>query len=298
MTTSPGSMMRRDLERMAANPTPLIGRPVTDQNVIDDFEFRAKNAGSSRAQISEAWAARLKQEAEEKALLPFTHGTPPGGKTLAGWKAWRDGLRDELDGLHVGAEGLRKHLEAPEATQRSLAEAIASGARRMLAGMGIGTAEPELESALAPGQLEARLAAEKRASAEASAALEIVNEKIAVTEKQLAAIEARADEFVRPALRELAEPLGTRYVKVINELAEVMSLIWAAEPMARDLEWGSGWHGFEKLDLPLTGLASTKLVPPAKFRVRVSDAHRAFWKNARNTLLADPKAKISLPKAA
>jgi hypothetical protein len=56
---------------------------------------------------------------------------------LPAWKAWRDQKRDELDALHVAAERLQKHLEAPEATQRSITEAIASGARRMLANMGI-----------------------------------------------------------------------------------------------------------------------------------------------------------------
>jgi hypothetical protein len=113
--------------------------------------------------------------------------------------------------------------------------------------------------------LKARLEAERRAAREATAAPEIVNRKIAITEKQLvAAIEARADEFVRPSLQALAEPLGVRYVKACNEIAEVMSLIWAAQPLIRGVEWNSGWHGFEKLDLPRCGLDSTKLVPVSR----------------------------------
>jgi hypothetical protein len=302
--TFPGSIFRNDVMRTASES--FLPRSVMNQAGVAaataDFEDRAKHGGkTTTAEISAEWRKRLDEEKEAEALRPFTEGTPPGGNTLQAWKAWCDGLRDELDTLHTAAERLQKHLQAPEATQRSLTEAIARGARRMLAGLGVGTAEPELEgSALAPGQLEARLAAERRASAEASAALEIVNAKIRETEQRLRAVRARADEFVRPAIRAIMEPLSVRYIRAVNELREVMSLMWAAVPLLGGTgTYGSGFDNFEfsGFNLPRPGLDGTKLVPDSKLKIRIDDKDVAFWRNARESLLADPRAKISLPKS-
>jgi hypothetical protein len=298
MSTFPGSIFRNDAVRTVQES--FLPRSVMNQAGVAaataDFEDRERNKGPSSSEISAEFRRRIEADREAEALRPFTEGEPPGGNTLVGWKAWHNQKRDELDSYHVAAERLGKHLDAPEATQRSLTEAIASGARKMLAGMGIGTADAEPDAVLAPGQLEARLEAERRAAREATAALEIVNAKIAVTEKQLAAIEARADEFVRPALRELAEALGTQYVRVVNQFREVSSLLWALTPLlGGEGKFASGFQAFQRLDLPRPGLYSTKLVPESKFKIRIDDKDVAFWRNARESLLADPRAKITLP---
>jgi hypothetical protein len=298
MGISPSGLLREEAARLSLVPQ---SRSVMNQAGVAaataDFEDRERNGGQSSGEISAKWRKRLDEEKEADALRPFTEGAPPGGNTLPAWKAWCDGLRDELDSYHAVAERLRKHLDAPEATQRSLTEAVMSGARRMLAGMGIGAPDAEPEATLAPGQLEARLEAERRAAREATAALAIVNEKIAETENRLNAVRARADEFVRSALIALMEPLGGRYIRAVNEIREVMSLMWAAAPLLGGMgKFGSGFEAFQRLDLPRPGLDSTKLVPDSKFKVRIDDKDVAFWRNARNTLLADPKAKISLPK--
>jgi hypothetical protein len=55
-------------------------------------------------------------------------------------------------------------------------------------------------------------------------------------------------------------------------------------------------HQFSPMKFPRCGLDATKLIPDAKFVIgRPSDEDRAFWRNAKNSLLANPKASIKLP---
>jgi hypothetical protein len=293
-----GSLLRENAAHIPMSPRSVLNQ-AGYAAAAADFEDREKNGGASSAEISAEWAARLEREREEEALKPFVEGPPPEGSTLAGWKLWCDELRDELDTLNVGAERLRKHTGAVEATARTLKEIFAARTNRMLASVGIGTVEPD-ETAVDPAQLEARLEAERRAAREATAALEIIAEKIAVTEKRLAAVRSRAAEFVNPELCNIAGALGPRYIRAINELREVSSLLFAlGVELGAGGRFGSGFEAFERMTFPRPGLATTKTVPDAKFIVgRPTDSDLAYWKNARNTLLANPLAKISLPKAA
>jgi hypothetical protein len=292
--------MRSDLARMAQSSTHTVStmNRAGYAEALADFEDREKNGGQTSATISAEWRERLEEKAEADLLRPYTEGEIAGG--LAGWKSKVDAKRDELDGLRTVEGRLHKHREAPEHTRRSLTEATTALARRMLAGMGVGVAEPETEAqTVDAAQLEARYEVEKRAAATATEALSIVHEKIAVTEKQLDALLAREKEFMDPALRELGEALGAAYIRTINDFRQIYSLAGAlGAELGTHGAYGSGFDKFEPLDLPKPDLAACRIARPEKLKIRIDENHRAFWKNARNTLRADPKAKISLPKAA
>jgi hypothetical protein len=122
--------------------------------------------------------------------------------------------------------------------------------------------------------------------------MKIVDAEIATLDKQIAAFEARADEFVAPALLELAEPLGAAYVRKLGELREIASLLFAAQNVAMvATPYGrTSWHtSWQRTKFPKPPLDSVKLVPADRFEIKVSEADVAYWRNARNSLLAGEK---------
>jgi hypothetical protein len=301
MATSPGSIMMSDLSRMAREaPTHTVStlNRAGYAEALADFEDRERNRGQTSAQISAEWAKRLDEEREADLVRPFVEGSPPGGYSLTAWHAWKISLEDERDHELSVRDRLLNHAAAVTTTQRSLAEAVTAGAKAMLAGMGFGSGETEPQTpAVNPEQISRQLEVEKLAAAQATEALKIVDAKIAVTEKQLAAVSARANEFVNPELVNIAGALGPRYIRAIAEVAEVSSLLFALGIELGDGgRFGSGFESFERMTFPRPGTDTTRLCPPEKFVIgRPSDADRVFWRNAKNTLLASPHSKISLP---
>jgi hypothetical protein len=292
------NMLTRDLARMGiasdgASTMPVRGM-IKDPLVIADLDFRATHSGLSRAEYATMRREQDREDSDAAAMSEWVRGKIGGG--LADWKRACDALRDEIEKLDAGRERLTKHVTAPAETERTLKESIAAGAARMLAAIGIGTAEPEPETpAVSPEQLAARLEAERRAAAEATAALEIVELQIGEKQKHLDALLARADEVVNPALTDLAGPLGTRFVKQLADLRETASLMYALGDML-GTGYGTGWENFSRVTFARPGLPTTKLCPDERFTIgKPTDTDKAFWKNARNTLLANPDARVSLP---
>jgi hypothetical protein len=100
---------------------------------------------------------------------------------------------------------------------------------------------------------------------------------------------------VNPALTDLAGPLGTRFVKQLADLRETASLMYALGDML-GTGYGTGWENFSRMTFARPGLPTTKLCPDERFTIgKPTDTDKAFWKNARNTLLANPDARVSLP---
>jgi hypothetical protein len=292
-----------DLQKMTdtGTTTPFVSDPRGGFMSADEHDFRVRHGGMSRPD----WAAFIKQRdaqeradaAEAAAMAPYREGSPPKGSGLNGWKLWCGSLRDEIDALESAAARLQKHLAAPTTTEESLRDAIARGARRMLASVGIGSSDAESEeSHLDAEQLAKRLEAERRASAEAQAALEIVNSKIATARKNLAAVETREFEFLYPELQDIASRLSQSYVRKIAELSEISSYLFALGKMVGATgDFGNGWRNFDRVTLPKPPLPNCKSVPDNRFDLKVDDAHVTWWLDVKCRLLADPQAKISIP---
>jgi hypothetical protein len=215
-----------------------------------------------------------------------------GVRNLVGFKAFEDQIRDEIAELVAAEEKLERTLDAPNGTEATLRESISRGARKVLVGLGLLAAEPETaEDNIDPAQLEARLAAERRASAVASEALGLVREKLGVARQRLAMLESRRDLYLKPALKEIAEPLGHRLVRALNELREVYSLLGSYYEVAKI-------HTPRKYDalwFPRPSLDSISAIPDSKFGIAIDSEHRKYWRSTEATLRADPSKKISLP---
>src|SRR5271167_1729914 len=77
-------------------------------------QVEKRNEDERAAQLS---ASTLNRKRESVAAE--LAGDPPRGATLAGWRAWVDATRDELDALESARDRLSKHL-APTDTAATL----------------------------------------------------------------------------------------------------------------------------------------------------------------------------------
>jgi hypothetical protein len=251
--------------------------------------------GTYHQQQRDLDAEREAKSAEAAALETYVSGNPPKGNGLAGFKRWRDEVRDEIDRLESAEERLRKHI-LPTDTLAVMKAAVERGAQRLLASVGIVDADKlamveAREDADAEAlQLEARAAAERRASAVTVEALRVVEGKLAFARKALAALDAREEEFVRPHLRDFAKIFGQQYVRKVAELAEIASRAFAAREMLAEFHKDK-WESLGRVSLPRP-LGYTGDDTALDLRVKAEDV--AWWGETKRKLLADPGATIKL----
>jgi hypothetical protein len=209
---------------------------------------------------------------------------------FAKFKSIENHLRDEIAELESGECRMLDHSQDVAATLAAIANATIAGAARLLASIGIKVDTPPEAADADLAQLEARLAAEKRAGAEAAAALEIVRKRLEKKRRLLKGLEGRRKRYRDDALTEVAFPLGPRLVRQIHDLSETYSLLGS-------LSSHMGYH--EKFDPVMfpkpVWLDSIKLVPADKFMISIDGEHRSFWRSVESQLNADPKAKVKLP---
>jgi hypothetical protein len=251
--------------------------------------------GTYHRQVRELHAEREAQSKEAAALEPYIHGAPPKGSGLAGFKPWRDEARDEVDRLESAEERLRKNI-LPTDTIAAVKAGIERGAQRLLAAVGIVDAdklamvEAREDADAEAAQLEARLAAERRASAVTVEALRVVESKLAFARKALAALDAREEEFVRPHLRDYAKIYGQQYVKKAAELAEIASRAFAAREMLAEFH-KDNWSPLNRIALPRPlGFAGDDTA----LDLRIKPEDTQWWADTKRKLLADPSANIKL----
>jgi hypothetical protein len=166
---------------------------------------------------------RLEQEAEAE-----TDRLVAGIRDLVGFKRLEDQFEDEVAELESAAARMERHRESAAEAQSDYGAAIKSAAAKLLATVGIKIEVPD-ESApeVDAAQLQARIEAEKLAAAAAQEALHEINQRLAIKRKQLAGVRSRQEFFLKPAVREVFEPLGHRLVKALNEVRYCYSLLSA-----------------------------------------------------------------------
>jgi hypothetical protein len=252
-------------------------------------------SGAHAERQRELDAERKAKSAEAAALEPYIDGAPPKGNGLAGFKRWRDEVRDEIDRLESAEERLRKNI-LPTDTLAVIKAGIERGAQRLLASVGIVDADrlamvEAREDADAEAlQLEARLAAERRASAVTVEALRVVEGKLAFARKALAALDAREEEFVRPHLRDFAKIYGQQYVRKVEELQEIASRAFAARETLAEFH-KDNWGALNRIALPRPlGYAGDDTA--LDLRIKPEDV--AWWAETRRRLLIDPSASIKV----
>jgi len=136
-------ILMRDLARMARDGEgQLIGRPVTDTNVLAEVAFRDKH-GMTRADMA-ARNAQWKRDAAEESVMQDYRGPIPGdvvgdfrglrGPRLewARFGAWRDRTAAELTELESTKARLADIVQAPAQTESRIVAAVKKTARLLL----------------------------------------------------------------------------------------------------------------------------------------------------------------------
>jgi hypothetical protein len=178
----------------------------------------------------------------------------------------------------------------------SIKAGIERGALKLLASVGIvnpetlATSEAAKESDAEALQLEARLAAERKASAEAVEAIRIVENKLSFARKALSALDAREDEFLNPHLRDYAKIFGQQYVRKVEELQQIASRAFAAREMLAEFH-RDNWGALNRTSLPRPlGYAGDD----AALDLRIKPEDTQWWAETKRKLLADPAANIKI----
>jgi hypothetical protein len=270
MTTVPNHCQAGNCKLGDCQRQPLLGG-------INCAEVHRRQVAADEERVA-SWAT----SEEVDALLADVHD-------FVKFKQIENRLLDEVAELESGEARMLDVTHDVASTLKAIGDATLAGAARLLSSIGIKVdVSPEASDADV-GQLEARLAAEKRAGAEAQAALEIVRERLAKKRRLLKGLESRRDKYLNDALREVAFPLGAKYVKAIRDLQQCYSLLGA-------LSAHMGYHDtFSHVTFPQPSLDSLKLTPREKFQLSVDSEHRSFWRSAESQLDADPKSKVKLP---
>jgi hypothetical protein len=265
-TMSSGILMN-DLARMARNGEgQLIGRPITDANVLEEVAFRDKH-GMSRADMAARDALWKRSDAED-AILEDYRGAIPGdvigefrglkGARLefARFGAWRDRTAAQLTELEATKANLTDIIAQPGQTQNSIVAAVKRTARLLL---GAGT-EDDADARL---ELDRKLAAEQHRAEAAAQVLPEVEAQIAAKKKQYHTLIDRTVEFLNPAMIEIFEESGIGKIYA-GKKAEMQALdnlvsgflrgytdrntpdVTSLAPAPRiDLGWAHSWHEIE-----------------------------------------------------
>jgi hypothetical protein len=207
--------------------------------------------------------------------------------------------------------GLDRTINEEVETQRTLTQAIASEATRLLESWGYFAKGTHAEKeAVARDVIEAKLSANRRAAETAKAARPEVERRIALHERQLEMLAKRENDFLLPALREMAEVLGPVYIKRVQAVREVMQILFALGERMRG--WGKierhilvqdprdSWsrleHAIPEIKLPRAGLDTLKLVPDERFSIKLGASNP--WDDIAAALLDDPTRPVALPSLA
>jgi hypothetical protein len=275
------------LLRDAANGEGFASDPRLPQLSDDELHARAQGFATF-ADYSAAVKQRRDAERAEIAADAETDALLEGVRDLIGHKAIENQLRDDIAELESAASRMQRHRDAAGRTEDSIANTVRAGAAKLLASVGINIDAPECADAeVSDEQLDARLAAERRAAESAGLALVEINNRLAIKRRQLKAIESRRAPFLAAAKQQLAEPLGPLFLKQLIALKETYSLLCA---------YHAGWNGWDTVTFPRPRLETTNnCIPDKVFSLSVSPEHRAFWRDVEHKLAAEPAAKIKLP---
>jgi hypothetical protein len=248
---------------------------------------------------------------DEPPTVPEAKGHPHHRGQLINFVALRHAVTDRRDAARNTLHKVDRIINEEVETQRTLTEVVKSETVRLLEGLGFVSEGTHAEKeSLAREQIEAKLAANRRAAETAKAARPEVERRIALHDRQLELLAKRKDDFLLPALREMAECLGPVYIKRVQAVRDVMQILFALGermhgwgkierkilvPDPRD-SWSRLERSIPEIKLPRAGLDTLKLVPDERFAIKLGAANP--WDDIAAALLDDPTKPVALPSLA
>jgi hypothetical protein len=309
------SIFRADMARMLRDrpqEKTLVGRPIVDPIAVEEANFRLDHGGMTRAQWNEHFA-EIRRNDERDALVADTQGEPPECETpglspqrslYARYAAWHLQARKQVEVLEARRAQFEAMIAAPAATEAEIRGVVRRAADRLLGRVQGGDGNGDRKS------LGERLESEKYGAEAAQEALPELEGQIENARLRVRKLDEREDEFLGPAIAEVAEAagLGKLYLKKIAELREIVELILGLSTVAGG--YGSGFGN--GISCHIQGKARTQAViavdfPQTGFK-SVSDDNRSYrisgegrsepWRQLKQALVLDPfsKAFVPLPK--
>lgn len=304
-----------DLSQMMESQVTLSERVSTDPKVLDEVAFRDAHGGMSRA----TWAARVahwRTDNEQVGTLSGLQGEPPEfdlraklspqRARYARYSRWVLRERKNLEGLEAKKAEFEAMIAAPAATQAEIRGLIRQAADRLL-----GRGKVQV-SAGARKQFDDTLAEQKLAAEAASEALPELERQIETARQRVNHLIQREDEFLKPAMIEIAEDLGLGqvYMDRLRQFREVFDLIAGLAAVAGEYGGALGNGQIEcmmRIDGDLhRGTPDAVKFPVPNFKSLNADedstiqagGRQDVWKALRQSLILDPahKAYIPLPK--
>jgi hypothetical protein len=243
-------------------------------------------------------------------LRPYSEGIPPASPEskelpaarakLADYVAWLNATTAELDSLLEAEHRVKRIIDEPNESGRKLADTLKSEASRLIEAMGFlkeGTTA-SIEASAHERVLKAHEANQRNAQV-AAAALPELQEQVRLKKSQVAALEKRRNEFLHPALVEIGDHLGHVLVKRISGLRDIVQQVGGLAAVVGG-GYGDGWGNrhSEPTRLARPNLQSIKLCPDRAFEIKPDPESANWWRQTGETLMKNPKAHITLPKAA
>jgi small-conductance mechanosensitive channel len=197
--------------------------PVLTEDESNDLMFARKagyaTIGEYHAAIKAQFAAEKREQeaqAETERLLSETH-------SLAQWWHLLTALKDKRDHLRSGIARLHRHGQSVVQTQAAIVEASKAAVRRLLVSVGLAAPEPEAPPEVDQAALDAALLVEERAAKEAEQALVIANADLATVDRQIASVENRRNQYLRPELDHISTRLTNEYLTAIANLRKAIA---------------------------------------------------------------------------
>jgi hypothetical protein len=243
-------------------------------------------------------------------LRPYTEGMPPASPEskglpaarakLADYVAWLNATTTEFDSLLEAEHRVKRIIDEPNESGRKVTDTLKSEASRLIEAMGFlkeGTTA-EVEASAHARVLKAHEANQRNAQV-ATAALPELHERIRVKKSQVAALEKRRKEFLHPALVEMGDSLGQVLVKRISDLRDIVQQVSGLAAVVGG-GYGDGWTNrhSEPIKLARPNFQSTKLCPDSVFEIKPDPESANWWRQIGESLMKNPKVRITLPKAA
>src|ERR1700722_9152486 len=159
-----------------------------------------------RWRISDLRAKVSEELGSTPPLFTGALGLPSERALLVRNKAQLDSLKEKKASREAKAERMRKIIEAPGKTERTLAERVTDMVGRILEG---GAAEPDAAAA----QVALRFEVEARAAKSAALALKELEVELELDDLRIAHVEKRTEGYVDAVIASELERLGPAYNK-------------------------------------------------------------------------------------
>jgi len=214
----------------------------------------------------------------------------PYRRKFANYVLWRQSLLATVDGLLAKQTELDAAIAAPAQTVATIKDAVARTAAWLLGRASDNPGEAQRKT------LDDQLIAQRHRAEAATVARAELEAPLKLARLRLAKLVERENEFVGPAICELADQelgLGVRWRRAVKELQEVNALLSGVAQVARG--FGSGFEARPAtIQLPrYGGLPSLAHAAPAEFTISDAAANTAIWRTAIERLWRDPKSKAS-----